>query len=112
MPLINLRTSLASVDDGDGLLQQLSSLLAEQTGKPEAYVMTLLETGVPMTFAGSLEPCAYVEVKSIGALRPQAMTAAFCDLISARTGIPANRIYIGFEDVPASCWGWNGSTFG
>ena len=56
MPLINLRTSLASVDDADGLLQQLSSLLAEQTGKPEAYVMTLLETGVPMTFAGSPTP--------------------------------------------------------
>ena len=112
MPLINLRTSLISVDDDDGLLLQLSSLLAELTGKPEAYVMTLLETGVPMTFAGTTDPCAYVEVKSIGALRPPAMAAAVCDLISARTGIPANRIYIGFEDVPASSWGWNGSTFG
>ena len=74
--------------------------------------MTLLEIGVPMTFAGSHEPCAYVEVKSIGALRPPAMTAAFCELIEARTGITANRVYIGFEDVKASCWGWNGNTFG
>ena len=62
--------------------------------------------------AGSHEPCAYVEVKSIGALRPPAMTAAFCELIQERTGIPANRVYIGFEDVQASCWGWNGNTFG
>lgn len=84
MPLINVRTS---------------SLLAEQTG-------------VPMTFAGTADPCAFVEVKSIGALSPPAMTEAFCDLISARTGIAANRIDIGFEDVPASCWGWNGATFG
>ncbi|MDC2993729.1 phenylpyruvate tautomerase MIF-related protein [bacterium] len=53
-----------------------------------------------------------MEVKSIGALRPPAMTAAFCELIQARTGIPANRVYIGFEDVQASCWGWNGNTFG
>ena len=112
MPLINVRTSLASVDDGDGLLQQLSLLLAEQTGKPEAYVMTLLETGVPMTFAGSSEPCAYVEIKSIGALKPQAMTSAFCELIESRTGIGANRIYVAFEDVNASSWGWNGNTFG
>lgn len=112
MPLINVRTSLPAVQDGSGLLQELSSALAEQTGKPEAYVMTLLETGVSMTFAGSAEPCAYVEVKSIGALRPPAMTAAFCELIHTRTGIPANRIYVGFEDVQASCWGWNGSTFG
>ena len=112
MPLINVRTSLASVEDADALLKQLSALLAQQTGKPEAYVMTLMETGVLMTFAGSTEPCAYVEIKSIGALKPPAMTAAFSDLISSRTGIPANRIYIGFDDVKASAWGWNGSTFG
>ena len=112
MPLINVRTSLASVDEAEALLKQMSALLAEQTGKPEAYVMTLLETGVPMTFAGSTDPCAYVEVKSIGALKPPAMTAAFSELISARTDIPANRIYIGFDDVQASAWGWNGSTFG
>ncbi|WP_256377330.1 phenylpyruvate tautomerase MIF-related protein [Synechococcus sp. UW86] len=68
MPLINVRTSLQALKDGSALLQELSSELANQTGKPEAYVMTLLETGVPMTFAGSHEPCAYVEVKSIGTL--------------------------------------------
>ena len=112
MPLINVRTSLPCVDDADALLQELSATLAQQTGKPEAYVMTLLEAGVPMTFAGSTEPCAYVEIKSIGALKPPAMTAAFSTLISERTGIPANRIYIGFEDVQANAWGWNGHTFG
>ncbi|MEB3159408.1 MAG: phenylpyruvate tautomerase MIF-related protein [Synechococcus sp.] len=112
MPLINVRTSLPSVEDADGLLKALSAALAQQTGKPEAYVMTLLETAVPMTFAGSSDPCAYVEVKSIGALKPPAMTAAFSELITQRTGIPANRIYIAFEDVKANAWGWNGNTFG
>jgi phenylpyruvate tautomerase PptA (4-oxalocrotonate tautomerase family) len=112
VPLINVRTSLPSVEDADGLLKELSSTLAQQTGKPEAYVMTLLETAVPMTFAGTTDPCAYVEVKSIGALKPPAMTAAFCALISERLSIPANRIYVGFDDVKASAWGWNGNTFG
>ena len=50
--------------------------------------------------------------KSIGALRPSEMSAALYELISARTGIPPRRIFIGFEDVPASSWGWNGKTFG
>ncbi|MFM7733381.1 MAG: phenylpyruvate tautomerase MIF-related protein [Cyanobium sp.] len=112
MPLINVRTSLPAVEGATALLQELSAALAEQTGKPEAYVMTLLEAGVPMTFAGSGEPCAYVEIKSIGALKPPAMAAAFCRLISERTGIPAHRIYIGFEDVAAGSWGWDGRTFG
>ena len=112
MPLINVRTSLPEVTDAAALLKELSAALAQQTGKPESYVMTLLETGVPMTFAGSSEPCAYVEIKSIGALQPPAMTSAFCDLIESRTSIPANRIYLAFDDVKASCWGWNGNTFG
>ena len=112
MPLINVRTSLPEVVDSAALLKELSAALAQQTGKPESYVMTLLETAVPMTFAGSADPCAYVEIKSIGALKPAAMTSAFCELIEARTGIPANRVYVAFEDVKASSWGWNGNTFG
>ena len=50
--------------------------------------MTLLDFGVPMTFAGSEEPYAYVEVKSIGALTPAAMSDQFCDMIKSSLGIP------------------------
>ena len=112
LPLINLRTSLPEIANHTELLQELSSTLAQQTGKPEMYVMTLLETGVSMTFGGGTDPSAFVEIKSIGSLRPPAMSAAFCELISARTGIPADRIYIQFEDVAAGSWGWDGRTFG
>ena len=58
MPLISLRTSLASIDRRDELLLELSAMLARETGKPEDYVMTLLETDVPMTFGGSSAPAA------------------------------------------------------
>ena len=112
MPFINVRTSLATVSEGEQLLKDLSVALAAHTGKPEAYVMTLLQTSVPMTFGGSSEPCAYIEIKSIGALSPSEMTAAFTDLIAERTGIQPQRIFIGFEDVAPSLWGWNGKTFG
>jgi len=40
------------------------------------------------------------------------MTREFCDLIENAIGIPKSRIYIGFDDVDATCWGWNGRTFG
>ena len=112
MPLINVRTSLPQIEQSDALLKALSAELARQTGKPERYVMALLENAVPMTFAGSSEPCAYVEIKSIGALKPPAMTEAFCSLIKQHTGIAGDRIYVAFEDVKASQWGWNGNTFG
>ena len=111
MPLINVRTNISDVQEAGALLKKLSSALAVSTGKPESYVMTLLESGVPMTFAGSEEPYAYVEIKSIGSLAPPAMTDQFCELIKASLGIAKDRIYIGFDDVKASDWGWNGRTF-
>ena len=112
MPLINLRTNVSDVQAPDALLKKLSDALASATGKPESYVMTLLDSGVPMTLAGSEAPCAYVEIKSIGALTPPAMSDQFCELIKSSLGIPKDRIYIGFDDVNASDWGWNGRTFG
>jgi len=114
MPLISVKTSAAS-SNGAALLTDLSSTLASLLGKPERYVMTLLEAEVPMTFAGESAPACYVEVKSIGALggdRPAAISAALCSLLAQRLGVAADRIYISFEDVPARLWGWNGSTFG
>ena len=112
MPLIHVRVSSEQVANADGLLKELSAELARSTGKPEKYVMSLLQSNVPMTFGGTEKPCCYVEIKSIGALQPERMTQTFCELIESRTGIPANRIYIGFEDIPPRQWGFNGQTFG
>lgn len=115
MPLISVKTSTAAGDSSPALLQELSATLAELLGKPERYVMTLLEEGVPMTFAASPAPACYVEVKSIGALdgeRPRQVSEAVCALLERHLGVPADRVYIGFEDAPARLWGWNASTFG
>ena len=112
MPLINVRTSVLDIDEPEVLLKELSNELSSLTGKPESYVMTLLETNVPMTFAGTKDPCCYVEIKSIGSIDSSKMSSAFCKSIENATGISSKRIYIGFEDVPASLWGWNGRTFG
>lgn len=115
MPLIHVQTSSHAVAKAEALLKELSSELAGLLGKPERYVMTLLQTGMPMTFGGDTAPCCYVEVKSIGGLdgnRAKAISAALCERLASGLGLPADRIYISFEDVPGRLWGWNGSTFG
>ena len=112
MPLINVRLSSSQVANAEELLKELSSALANLTGKPESYVMSLLQPGIPMIFGSSKDPCCYVEVKSIGGLHPHKMTESFCNIINIRTGIPTNRIYIGFEDIPPSLWGFDKKTFG
>ncbi len=112
MPLINVRTSLSRIENPEVLLQELSSELAVMTGKPEKYVMALLETDVPMLFSGSDKPCCYIEIKSIGAIKPSEMSEVFSKIVSSKTEIPSSRIYISFEDIPAKYWGWDGRTFG
>ncbi len=112
MPLINVRTSVSNIDNSELLLQELSRELAVISGKPEKFVMALLETDVPMMFASSADPCCYIEIKSIGAIKPSEMSEVFCKIVSSKTGIPSSRIYIRFEDIPAKYWGWDGRTFG
>ena len=87
-------------------------MVADLTGKPENYVMTMIQCNTKMTFSGSDEPCCFIKVKSIGSLKPSSMSKSLCELIASQTNINTNRIYIEFFDVKASNWGFNGSTFG
>ncbi len=111
MPLINVRTSI-SILNANELLKGLSLKMAELTCKPESFVMTSLESNCQMSFSGTTDPCCFIEVKSIGALKPSIMSEVLCKYISQETGIETNRIYIQFEDIKAECWGWDSRTFG
>ena len=113
MPFIQINASSKSVmENEDHLQRDISKMVAELTGKPENYVMTLFHRDSKMTFAGSDEPCCFIKVKSIGSLTPSSMSKSLCELITSKTNINMDRIYIEFMDVKASNWGFNGSTFG
>ena len=112
MPFIQINTSSKSVLDNDLLQKEISKLVADLTGKPENYVMTMIQSDSKMTFAGSDEPCCFIKLQSIGALTPASMSKSLCELIASKTNIKTNRIYIEFIDVKASNWGYNNSTFG
>jgi phenylpyruvate tautomerase PptA (4-oxalocrotonate tautomerase family) len=114
MPYLNIRTNQQlSETTAKSLGSKGSALVAELLGKPEAYVMVSVESNTAMQFAGTDEPLAYLELKSIGL--PNALIApaskALCDLITGETGVATNRIYIEFTDAPRHMWGWNGGTF-
>jgi phenylpyruvate tautomerase PptA (4-oxalocrotonate tautomerase family) len=117
MPLIKVQTSIVSPDPTTiaTLLKQLSASLAKHTGKPEAYVMTALESDVSMTFGGTTDSTCYIEIKSVGSMNPaqtQAMSQDFCQQVNQALGVPLNRTYIEFSDAKGFMWGWNGTTFG
>jgi phenylpyruvate tautomerase len=117
MPFIKVQTSVSSPDAAkvEAMLKSLSAKLAKHTSKPESYVMTAFEPETKMTFAGTTDPVCYIEIKSVGAMKPEqtkAMSQDFCQEINQALSIPTNRIYIEFADAKGAMWGWNGTTFG
>ena len=114
MPFLKLNTNVEISDQqASQLLGELSRLVAQQTGKPERYVMVELTGGQTMLFAGSGEPLAYLECKSIGlsAVQAKALAASLSKVLTSALPLTADRIYIEFSNCPAEFWGWNGSTF-
>lgn len=95
------------------LLASASQTIAAELGKPERYVMVELVSNPAMLFAGSDEPAAFVELKSIGlpANKTKALSQVLCSLLQDGAGIAPARVYIEFTDAPGGFWGWNNSTF-
>ncbi len=116
MPLIKIQTAEAiSAEKQATLLTSASRIVAEATGKPETYVMAILEPAVATAMAGELTPAAFVDVRGIGGVNAKvngAITKGVCDLLEAELGLAPDHVYLNFTDVPAANWGWDGRTFG
>ena len=110
MPYINVSTS-AKVNDKKKFLEEISILVSSLTNKSKRFVMAKLDDNSKMYFEDE-SPCCFLEIKSIGSLNPSEMAKPISDFIYEKMGIPIDKIYVSFVDVPASMWGWNGSTFG
>ena len=110
MPFINITTS-AKIDDKNKLLKEISILISSLTNKSKKFVMAKLEDEAKLFFDDG-NSCCFLEIKSIGSLNPREMATPLCSFVHEKIGIPIDKIYICFEDVPAEMWGWNGRTFG
>lgn len=110
MPYINITTS-EKVDNKKKLLKEITILISSLTNKSKKFVMAKIVDNSEMYFENE-SPCCFLEIKSIGALNPSEMAKPISNFVYEKIGVPIDKIYISFEDVPASMWAWNGSTFG
>ena len=110
MPYINISTT-AKVENKKKLLEEISKLVSSLTNKSKRFVMAKLNDNVQMYFDDE-GPCCFLEIKSIGSLNPSEMAKPIANFVLEKMGIPIDKIYISFDDVPASMWAWNGRTFG
>ncbi len=114
MPYLKIQTNQSvATEQAQALISKASQLVARELGKPEKYVMVAMPPPVPMSFAGSDTPTAYLELKSIGLPSSQTrqLSQALCALMEIELAISKDRVYIEFADAPRAMWGWNGSTF-
>ncbi|XP_050269614.1 uncharacterized protein LOC126713790 [Quercus robur] len=115
MPSLNLFTNVP-VDAviASDILKDATKAVSKIVGKPESYVMILINGGVPIEFAGTEEPAAYGELVSIGGLGPSVnakLSSTIADILQTKLSIHSSRFYIKFYDVQRSFFGFNGSTF-
>ncbi len=111
MPLLNISTN-TNIEKEEILLAKSSDFISSLTGKPKNFVMVKLSHSLSLNFSGTDEPCAFIEIKSIGSLVPSKMSKPICEFFAAELGITEERIYVLFQDVDAKQWAWNSRTFG
>ncbi len=110
MPYINLSTSV-KIEDKRKLLEEISILVSSLTNKSKRFVMAKVDDNSEMYFDDE-SPCCFLEIRSIGSLNPSEIAEPISNFVYEKIGIPIDKIYISFEDLPASMWAWNGKTFG
>lgn len=114
MPTLIIKTNAELPrDDRAPLLKAASAMVADMLGKPERYVMVLLEPIAEMCFGGDMAPSAYLELKSLGL--PEQRTPDFsnilCRFIETQLKVPSERIYIEFAAPERHLFGFDGGTF-
>ena len=93
-------------------LAKSSAFISSLLNKPENFVMVKLSDSLQMLFAGTNEPCCFIEIKSIGSIESSKMSKPICEFFSNEMEISIERIYIFFQNVDSGMWAWNSRTFG
>ena len=111
MPLLTVTTSI-EIQEKSLFLKNCSQLVSKLTNKSEQFIMVRVFDQISMYFDGEQSPSCFIDLKSIGSLKPSLISEELSIFVSNKIGIPINRIYIFFGDIDASNWAWNGKTFG
>ncbi len=114
MPFIETKTNIKLTKE---TMENLKSRFAKATsdsfpGKTENWLMVEFCDDSVMYFGGTSDPCMIVNVEIFGHATDASydkMTSAVCEIVEAECGIPADRIYVKYEEIDH--WGWNGTNF-
>jgi phenylpyruvate tautomerase PptA (4-oxalocrotonate tautomerase family) len=114
MPYIKIQTNVElSEDQKMDLLNDLTDLLSKELGKPEKYVMGMIQNSESMIMSGKTDSLAFVELRSIRLPenRTKTLTKSLTYFLKEALKIDSDRIFVNFINVEPHMWGYNSDTF-
>ena len=111
MPYLNIKTNQEI--KSESIISEISSFMAGLLNKPERVMMVSLSTNIPMLFAGTSTPTAFIQLKSIGLSAQQSKEIApkMNSFFGSILNIPEDRIYMDMQDIDRKMFAFNGNTF-
>lgn len=114
MPFIQAKLTLQLNEaQKDELQNKLSCLVSDIFSKPQAYIMSEVETNCNLYMANkNLEKGAYISISLLGSATKQAcqlLTKSICEVLKNDLDIDGSNIYITYH--PTDLWGWNSMMF-
>ena len=113
MPYLAITTNVPLAAECESALAAVvSKILAAELKKPQSRVMVSVQPARVLRFAGSEEPAAFLDLKSIGLPNDLGdVSLALTKTVECHIGIPANRVFIAFADISPSRWAHEGDTY-
>ena len=115
MPFARVTLSSSRTIDAKDLGSKVSKAVALALGKPEQYMMVVIEPVVPpsvLLFGGSDEPAAMVGIESVGGTCSAVAEAVTKVLVESGLGIDASRVFVNLNAFSGKEWAMAGNTLG
>ena len=113
LPFIHTRVNRPVSQEQEKKLAQLLGRAVSALGKSENWLMLQFDDNCRLYFKGDCQkPLAFVNVKLYGGAGRdayQAMTGQVTEILKEVLSIPAENIYVEYEETDH--WGWQGSNF-
>ena len=115
MPSINVKLSFKVTDNQkSALLSKLAEAASKATGKPQSYIMTIIEDNVTMSLGGDNDHCAFIDYRQIGAVNGNSnkkASKALTQVLENELKINPQKVYITFTGFNGNCWGCDGDVY-
>ena len=115
MPFLRVETNIEyNSEIVTVFLKETTEIISKLVGKPKEYVMCRLSQFSPMSFGGNKLPSVYMEMKSVGLTGEQVKKLApgLTELAEKYFIVPADNVYIEFNNAQAAFWSCGGAVLG